>query len=274
MIEMPSLIIEGHPLFYSRHVPSRPGQGPPLVLVHGAGGDHLHWPPHLRRLPMTAVFALDLPGHGQSTGPGRNTIAGYTAVIKAFAEALALPPFVLAGHSMGGAIALDFALHHGDRLAGLALVGASARLRVNPAILDGLTNDFAATTAQLIDWLYTPAFPPAQRERALARLRTNDPQILHDDFAACDAFDIRCQVSALTLPTLIICGVADKMTPVKLSAALHHAIPGSQLYLVENAGHMVMIEQPAVVTALVREFLARQEAKKSGRVEEGETRSV
>lgn len=258
---MPSISIEGQTLVYRHHAPATPGVCPPLVLVHGAGADSLHWPPQLRRLSASDVYALDLPGHGRSTGPGRNTIGGYTQVIKAFAEALALPPFVLAGHSMGGAIALDFALHYGAQVAGLALVGSSARLRVNAAILDGLNTDFAATTAQLIDWMYTPAFPPTLRLRALAQLRTNDPQTLRDDFVACDAFDVRNQVSSLTLPTLIICGVADKMTPVKVSDALHQAIPGSQLHLVEDAGHMVMLEQSAVVTALFREFLADDKVK-------------
>lgn len=255
---MPSVVIEGQQLVYQHTIAATPSAHPPLLLVHGAGGDSLHWPPQLRRLPGGDVYAIDLPGHGQSAGPGRNTIAGYSQVLQAFIAALSLPPLILAGHSMGGAIALDFALQHGTQLAGLALVGTGARLRVNGAILDGLTTDFAATTAQLIEWMYAPAFPTAWRARALAQVRTNDPLTLRNDFAACDAFDVRSQLSSLALPTLIICGVADKMTPIKVSEALHQAIPNSQLHLVEEAGHMVMLEQPAVVTALFREFLAEQ----------------
>lgn len=255
---MPSVVIADQQLVYQHTISARPSTHPPLLLVHGAGGDFLHWPPQLRRLAGGDVYAVDLPGHGQSAGPGRNTIAGYTAVLRAFIEALALPPLILAGHSMGGAIALDFALQDGSQLAGLALVGTGARLRVNGAILEGLTTDFTATTAQLVEWMYAPAFPAAWRARALAQLRTNDPQTLRNDFVACDAFDVRSQLSSLTLPTLIICGVADTMTPSKVSEALHQAIPGSQLHLVEAAGHMVMLEQPAVVTALFREFLAEQ----------------
>lgn len=261
---MPSIVIDDQTLVYHHSGSATSSLYPPLVLVHGAGGDYLHWPPQLRRLPERDVYAIDLPGHGQSAGPGRNTIAGYTQVLKGFAEALALPPLIVAGHSMGGAIALDFALHDGAQVAGLVLVGTGARLRVNTAILDGLTHDFAATTAQLIEWLYVPAFPVAWRERALAQLRANDPQTLRNDFVACDGFDVRGQVSSLTLPTLIICGVADKMTPSKVSNALHQAIPGSQLHVVEDAGHMVMLEQPAVVTALFQEFLQMTRMKDEG----------
>lgn len=251
---MSSVILDAQAIDYTHTAPLQAeAKRPPLLLVHGAGGDRYHWPPQLRRLAETEVYALDLPGHGRSTGPGRATIAAYAEAIKAFAEILALPPFVMAGHSMGGAIALEFALHYTESLAGLILVGTGARLRVNAAILAGLHMEFAATTAQLMDWMYTPTFP--HRQRALDQLRRNDPQILHDDFGACHQFDVRAQVASLTLPTLIICGVADKMTPVKASETLHQAIVGSHLHIIADAGHMVMSEQPAAVTAVVRNWL-------------------
>jgi len=254
---MPSVTLDGQPLHYTHIVPTEAlaGKRPPLLLVHGAGGNLYHWPPHLRRLAGVEVYALDLPGHGRSAGPGRATIDDYVQVIHTFAEALTLPPFVLAGHSMGGAIALAFALHYADQLAGLVLVSTGARLRVNAALLDGLRHDFDTTTAQLIDWMYRPAFDAKARQKALDQLRTNDPQTLFHDFVACNAFDVRTQVTSLALPTLIICGVADKMTPVVWSEALHQAMVGSQLQLVEEAGHMVMVEQPAAVTAAFQVFM-------------------
>ena len=95
----------------------------------------MHWPGELRRLPDHEVYALDLPGHGRSGGPGRTDIGAYAEVVREFADALKLPAFVLGGHSMGGAIALEFALRYGSRLAGLILVGTGARLRVAPEIL-------------------------------------------------------------------------------------------------------------------------------------------
>jgi len=255
---MTSVIIEEQGIAYTHTGPTHLlAMAPPLVLLHGAGGDRYHWPPRLRRLAETQVYALDLPGHGHSDGAGRRTIAAYVQTLKAFVEALALPPFILMGHSMGGAIALEFALRHPDALTGLVLVGTGSRLRVNGTILEGLRNAFEATTAQLIDWMYTPTFP--YRQRALAQLRANNPQTLYDDFAACDLFDVRQQVTSLSLPTLIICGVADKMTPRKWSEALHQAIVGSRLQIVEGAGHMVMIEQPEAVTALVRAFVTKND---------------
>ena len=128
-------------LHYQLHHGAARPAGPPLVLVHGAGGNLMHWPGALRRLPGHTVYALDLPGHGKSGGAGRAEIGAYADVVRGFAEALGLVPFVLAGHSMGGAIALEFALRYPARLAGLILVGTGAKLRVAPEILTGILDD-------------------------------------------------------------------------------------------------------------------------------------
>ncbi len=227
------------------------------MLVHGAGGNHLVWPAQLRHLAATAVYALDLPGHGASPRPGCATISAYTEVIRDFVDALELPWFVLAGHSMGGAIALDFGLAYAHRLAGIALVGTGARLRVAPAILDQLHNDFHDATAFIVEHSYHPATSAAEKARYLELLRENDPQVLYGDFVASNAFDVLDQVASLELPTLILCGQQDQMTPPKYSQALHERIAGSELHLVEQAGHNVIVEQPEVVAAHFARFLAR-----------------
>ncbi len=77
-----------------------------LLLIHGAGGDHLVWPKEIQRLPGTAVYNLDLPGHGRSAGAGRSSVDDYADVVQEFMELLALQDVTIVGHSMGGAIAL------------------------------------------------------------------------------------------------------------------------------------------------------------------------
>ena len=253
---MPTIVIGGEKLHYQLHHGAPRSVEPPLVLVHGAGGNLMHWPGALRRLPGHTVYALDLPGHGRSGGAGRAEIGAYTDVVRGFAEALGLAPFVLAGHSMGGAIALEFALRYPTRLAGLILVGTGAKLRVAPEILTGIREDFQGTTELLAQWAHGEHADPNLLRLYTRRLREVNLQIIHDDFAACDAFDRRADVSHITLPTLILCGEADRMTPVKLSQFLHEQITGSQLVIVPGAGHMVMLEQPAAVAENVAAFLS------------------
>jgi len=129
--------------------------GPVLICIHGAGGTHAHWGYQLRDLANIAqVYTIDLPGHGRSAPPGRTAIAGYGAAILGFMDVLELRRAALAGHSMGGAIALWLALAAPERVAGLGLVGAGGRMRVAPAILAGLWNHSFLGE------------PPARRERA------------------------------------------------------------------------------------------------------------
>src|SRR5512135_2732998 len=81
-----------------------------MVLVHGAGENHLAWPAELRHVDGVTVHALDLPGHGKSGGKGRSSIGDYVEVVRGFLDALNVERAVIMGHSMGGAIAQQFAL--------------------------------------------------------------------------------------------------------------------------------------------------------------------
>jgi len=242
-----------HKLYASETKP----KGPPLVLVHGAGGDLVQWPTGLRRLAGRVVYALDLPGHGKSGGEALPQVGAYAEALRKWAEGLGLPPFVLVGHSMGGAIALEFSLRHMDRLAGLVLISTGARLRVAPQILTGIQADHKETTDLLIHWMYGASADPNLLRLGARRLREVRPEVLLADFVACDAFDRREDVARITTPTVVICGDADVMTPLKSSQYLHEQIAGSQLVVIPDAGHMAVLEQPATVAQTIDAFLER-----------------
>lgn len=253
---MPTLTLpSGDTLFYTQSAPL--GDRPPLVLIHGAGGDHLHWPPALRHDKGWPVLALDLPGHGQSTGAPPTAIAEHGAWLQQWAAALGISSAVWVGHSMGGAIALWLALNAPDRVAGLGLVSSAARLKVGTVLLDLLNQP--GQSARLTDLVtansYAPHTPASILQRARQQLANVPQPTLRADFVACNAFDTREHVSAWHGPTLLLVGELDQMTPPRFSAWLAEQWPQATLVQLPQAGHMLPIERPAEVTEHIRAFL-------------------
>ena len=253
---MPYTTVDGQRVFYACHASPTP-ESPSLILVHGAGGSHLHWGAPIRMLPGADVYALDLPGHGRSEGAGHGTIAGYAAFVVAFMDALHLPQAAVAGHSMGGATALAAALNDPQRVAGLVLVGTGARLRVLPRILEGTLHDFENTVELICRYAYAPHAPREMIYRGRQQMRTVAPRTIHDDFAACNAYDVMERLGEIHCPTLVIVGTEDTLTLPKYSSFLAEHIAGAELKLVEGAGHMVMVEKAGEVAEAVAAALAR-----------------
>ncbi len=228
----------------------------PLVFVHGAGDSHLLWNGQLAAFANLArTLALDLPGHGRSIGAGRTTIDEYVTALREFLDASGIERAVFVGHSMGGAIVQTLALECSERVAGLVLVGTGAKLRVAPQFLDGIKSDFENTARVLVENYYALDAPQLLQEKSLEQLRKTGSVVTYGDFAACDAFDVRQRIHEITTSTLVICGRQDKMTPPKSSEFLVQNIPHAQLTVIENAGHMVMLEQPAAFHAVLRAWL-------------------
>ncbi len=231
---------------------------PVTLFVHGAGGTHLDWPAELRRLPEANALIVDLPAHGRSPAPGRSSINAYAADILALMDSLSLPQAIIAGHSMGAAIAQTIALNYPDRVQGLILIGAGAKLGVHPDILNGLLTEAAKTIIQLVSLYYGSGGTDSMRRRSIQRLMEFNPTILHNDYAACEAFDVRERVGQIKIPTLIFGGTHDRLVPYKHSQYLQEQITDSQLVEVKGAGHFMTIEQPAFIAEAVQKWLLEQ----------------
>ena len=235
------------------------GAGSPAVcLVHGTGGSSAVWAHQLESLADLAhVVAVDLPGHGRSDGNIPQRIEDAAAVVADVLEALRIGQVVIGGHSMGGAIAQQFALTYPDRVDGLILVGTGARLRVLARLLELLARDTAKGVDLLMSLAIGPKAPADLRMALHRSTADNPPGVVFGDLRACEVFDVMNRISTVDAPTLVICGEEDQLTPPKYSRFLGDHIAGARVVVVAGAGHYVQVEQPDETTAAMREFLVR-----------------
>ena len=161
------------------------------------------------------------------------------------------------GHSMGGAIALTLAKKHTQQVLGLGLVGTGAKLRIDPNILENTAN--AQTYLTAIRLVTSKAFSsfasPRLVELAGKRMAETRPSVFHGDLQACDEFDAMADLSSIKMPTLVICGDEDQLTPPRYSQHLADQILGAKCHMISNAGHMVMLEKPHEVAQILCDFL-------------------
>lgn len=227
-----------------------------LLFIHGAGGGQYTW--NYQKAFFEKEFnniIIELPGHGASGGEGEEEIRRYAEHVLAFLRIMGLRNVFLVGHSMGGAIVQNMALEFSNLLKGIILVGTGARLKVLPMILEGIKKEFEETVRSIVRFAYSRNAPSDMLEQGVSDMLRCTPEVLYGDFLACDRFDIMSEVERIGLPTLILCGEEDELTPIKYSKFLQSKIKGSELELFPGAGHMVMVESEKAFNDRVREFL-------------------
>jgi pimeloyl-ACP methyl ester carboxylesterase len=225
-----------------------------ILFLHGAGGGQYTW--SYQKGFFEKEFnpiIIELPGHGESEGEGEKEIARYAEQVYAFLQAVGVRRVFLVGHSMGGAIVQTLALTHPEVIKGIVLVGTGAR--VLPMILNEINTNFEETIPKIVQFAYSRKAPSNLIEEGVTQMLRCRPEVLYGDFAACDRFDVMKEVEKIDLPTLIVCGEDDALTPVHYSQFLHGRIKGSKLEVLPNAGHMVMMESPQVFNEKIREFM-------------------
>jgi pimeloyl-ACP methyl ester carboxylesterase len=246
---------------------------PCVVLIHGAQHDHSLWILQSRYLAHHghAVLALDLPGHGRSEGPPERTVEAIAERVAAALAPLASPRLLLAGHSMGSLVALEVARRLPARVAGVALLGTAAPMRVSDALLAATRDDPVAAMDMINVWSHSPVVAPFaarpgspapgfsivwQNLRLMQRVAAvNGPDVLPTDFAACNAYDGALDAArALQCPALFILGSRDQMTPPRAAESLIDACAHPEVVTLPGTGHAQMTENPDGVRRALASF--------------------
>ncbi|GAA2557025.1 alpha/beta fold hydrolase [Streptomyces fimbriatus] len=240
-----------------------PEEAPVLILGPSLGTTWHMWDRQVPELTRQwRVFRFDLPGHGGAPAYPAGAVADLTARLLTTLEGLGVQRFGYAGCALGGAIGIELALRHPERLASLALIAASPRFgtadefRQRGVVVR--TNGLDPIARSAPDRWFTGGFAAAQpaiTEWAVQMVRTTDPGCY---IAACEAlasFDVRAELGSVGVPTLVLVGSEDQVTGPAEARTLVAGIPDARLAVVPGASHLVPVEQPAAVTdLLVRHF--------------------
>jgi pimeloyl-ACP methyl ester carboxylesterase len=236
---------------------------PAVVLIHGAGFDHSAWALQSRWFAHhgSSVLVPDLPGHGRSGGPPLRSIAEMADWVAALLTAVGAAKAHLIGHSMGSLIALETAARHPENVSALGLIGTAATMAVGPDLLKAAeANDAAAIdmvsiwglgyAAELGGSLAPGLWMHTSAQRTLQHCASG---VLYSDLAACNAYSGALAAAAkVAVPTTLILGERDVMTPAKAGKALAAAIAGARTVVLSGAGHMIMAERPDELLAAIK----------------------
>jgi pimeloyl-ACP methyl ester carboxylesterase len=257
-----SVEVEGHTIAFERR-----GEGPPLLLLHGACGDSRDWRPQLDELSdELTVIAWDAPGCGNSWDPPEQYgLAGYADCLAGFVEALGLESPHVLGLSFGSGLALELFRRHRGLPRSLVLASAYAGwagslgrqvaeerrqwgLHAAERPLDEFVGDFC-------DTLFTASVPAAVVDQTVAVIAEFHPAGLRAMANAFADADLRDVLPEIDVPTLLLYGDADQRSPVSIGEELHAQIPASKLVVIPGPGHVGNIEAPGRFNEEVRSFL-------------------
>lgn len=242
------------------------GRGLPIVLVHAFPQDRGMWQPQLAGLSDSArVLAPDLPGFGESA-PAPLTIDSMADVVAEFITTLGIAKAVVGGLSMGGYIAMALARRHANKLAGLILADTRADPD-DPTARGNRDKAIALTKEKGVPALFETMLPKVlsdqtrntkpdvvERVKSLAA-RQSVEGVTAALAALRDRPDANSGLSAIKVPTLVLVGEFDAVTPPLAAANMSVQIPGSKLIHIPGAGHLSNVENPTAFNDAVRKFV-------------------
>ena len=239
---------------------------PVMIFVHGSGLSHITWVLQTRYFAFHgySVLAIDLPGHGDSEGPALKSIEEMGDWIADLIDAVGVKEASLVGHSQGCLVTMECAARHPEKVKSLSLMGGAGAIPMNPELLDLAENGDPKAVDLMMDWAHGPAghfgghAVPGLHHINIGGtiVKNGSVKVLGVDFRACDnyknGFD---SAKKIKCPVINILGQHDKMTPVKEGKKLADAIDNSEIVVIENCGHMILLEEADQALGALKKFV-------------------
>lgn len=228
---------------------------PAVLLLHGAGMDHTMWATQRAALMQAGrwVLALDMPGHGRSTGSALTSIQEAARWLLRLLNALEVDRAALVGFSMGALVALEAAARAPDRVPALTLAGVVARMWVHPKLLAAARVNSVEAFAMIGAWGHWRAEHAPATTALLARSK---PGVLYADLKACDDYaDAVDAAKKVRCPVLLLLAENDRMTPPAGADLLVKALHNVTRVVLPESGHMMMDEAAVDATAATTAFV-------------------
>lgn len=223
-----------------------------LVFIHGSGctGEAFKY----QTAFFAGSYAPNLPGH--NAAGSAQSVAEFADYVETYLQERDLQDVVLCGNSLGGAVALEVGLRDNARVSALIALGSGSRLKVAPAVLEGLQNNFDATAQGLAGAMFASPTDDLVAGAVTAMKLVGQAQTLRD-FAACNVFDVTERLPQLLVPLLALTGERDVMTPPKYAQFLADRVPRGEVRIIPAAGHLAMIERPTQANDAIANFVKR-----------------
>ncbi|MHA1913023.1 MAG: alpha/beta fold hydrolase [Promethearchaeota archaeon] len=212
------------------------------MFIHGSGGNSNIWRNQFNLNVNYNLYFIDLPSHSKSDEFLEHSLELYVDVLRKLIEQLEPKNVILAGHSLGGAVIQAYYFKYPNDVTALFLIGTGGRLRVLPSTLETVKTNF-------------PKFIEDMKDDLKKEFLKTASNVCYDDFMICDGFDTLDKTELIDIPCLILVGKEDDQTPIKYSEFFHKKIKNSELVVIDNAGHLVMLDQSKKLNEAIENYI-------------------
>ena len=233
-----------------------------IILLHGSGQSHIVWSLTTQYLSSQNynVFALDLPGHGNSDGESLKSIEDMALWLNKVVKFLGIKQHTIVGHSQGCLVALEYANNYPDDLENIVFIAGSYEIPVNKSLIDlALSGDMESLNL-MMKWGYgkSKQFIGGNPLQKILNSRREVREVLAVDLIACNNYKNGVNaIKKIKCPTLFVFGELDKMIKLEKGKEFSGLVSRSQIHVIKDCGHMIILEKAFEMREKIGEFLKK-----------------